>query len=95
VSETLRQEIERLLREAPHTALDLSKAVGISEREVPDHLAHLERSLRHRAGRLRIEPVRCLGCGFEFRDRRRFTRPGRCPGCKGRRLTLPRFSIED
>lgn len=95
MTETRRQEIERLLREAPRTALDLSKLVGVSEREVPDHLAHLERSLKRRPGTLRVEPVRCLGCGFTFEERRRFTRPGRCPGCRGRRLTLPRFSIED
>jgi predicted Zn-ribbon and HTH transcriptional regulator len=94
VTETLRQEIERLLREAPRTALDLSKLVGISERDVPDHLAHLDRSLRRRAGSLRVEPVRCLGCDFTFAERRRFTRPGRCPECRGRRLTLPRFHIE-
>lgn len=93
MSETLRQEIERLLREAPRTALDLSKLVGIPERDVAGHLAHIERSLRRRDGSLVIEPVRCLGCGFRFDDRRRFTRPGRCPECHGRRLTLPRFSI--
>ena len=93
MSETIRQEIERLLREAPRTALDLSKLVGISERQVPDHLAHLERSLRRRDGTLEVEPVRCLGCEFLFRERRRFTRPGRCPRCHGRRLTLPRFSV--
>jgi predicted Zn-ribbon and HTH transcriptional regulator len=93
LSETLRQEIERLLREAPRTALDLSKLVGIPEHDVPGHLAHLERSLRHRDGSLVVEPVHCLGCGFRFADRKRFTRPGRCPECHGRRLTLPRFSI--
>jgi predicted Zn-ribbon and HTH transcriptional regulator len=89
----IRQEIERLLREEPRSALDLSKLVGISEREVPDHLSHLERSLRRRGATLHVEPVRCLGCGFVFAERRRFTRPGRCPGCRGRRLTLPRFSV--
>ena len=93
MSETRRQEIERLLREAPRTALDLSKLVGIRERDVPEHLSHLVRSLRRRQGRLHVEPVRCLSCDFVFRERERFTRPGRCPECHGRRLTLPRFSI--
>lgn len=93
MSETVRQEIERLLREAPRTALDLSKLVGISERDVPGHLDHLARSLRRRGASLGVEPVRCLACGFVFADRERFTRPGRCPECRGRRLTLPRFSV--
>lgn len=94
MSATRRQEIERLLREKPHTARDLSKAVGVSERDVPEHLVHVEKSLRQRSGALRLEPVRCLGCGFRFEERRRFSRPGRCPQCHGRRLTLPRFWIE-
>lgn len=92
-SATRRQEIERLLREKPHTARELSQAAGVSERDVPDHLAHLEKSLRRRGATLEIEPVRCLGCDFRFEDRRRHTRPGRCPECHGRRLTLPRFRI--
>ena len=61
---------------------------------MPDHLAHLEKSLQRRDGTLHLEPVRCLGCDFVFEKRTRFTRPGRCPRCKGRRLTLPRFWIE-
>lgn len=83
-----------MLREGPKTALDLSKAVGVSERDVPDHLGHVERSLQRREGRLHVEPVRCLGCDFRFEKRTRFTRPGRCPRCKGRRLSLPRFWID-
>jgi predicted Zn-ribbon and HTH transcriptional regulator len=94
MSETVRQEIERLLREAPRTALDLSKLVGISERDVPEHLSHIARSLRRREGQLRVEPVRCLACDFVFRERERYSRPGRCPECHGRRLTLPRFWID-
>jgi len=93
-SATLRQAIELVLREKPHTARDLSKAVGIPERDVPHHLEHLARSLQHRDGELRVEPSRCLACEFRFEDRRRKSRPGRCPRCHGRRLTLPRFWIE-
>lgn len=93
MSETIRQRIERALREKPHTAKDLSKAVGVSERDVPHHLEHLAKSLRSREGSVQMEPVRCLDCDYVFEDRRRFTRPGRCPECHGRRLTLPRYSI--
>jgi hypothetical protein len=95
VSGTPREEIHRALREGFATARDLSKRVGISERDVAWHLEHLERSAKHRGERLRIEESRCLACGFDFPGRRRFTRPGRCPKCASTRLSLPRFCIED
>jgi len=95
VSATVRGELERLLREAPRTARDLSREAGIPERDVYAHLPHVERSVRARGGRLEIEPARCLACDFTFRERRRFARPGRGPVCKERRLTLPRFSVRE
>jgi len=93
--ETIRTSIQRVLEEGPATARDLSKAVGIREAEVAPHLEHLERSLRRQGRRLRIEPCLCLDCEFEFKQRKRFTRPGRCPECHGRRLTLPVFFITE
>ncbi len=94
---TLRQNLRDALREGPsRTARDLSKLVGIPERDVAEHLEHLERSVRHEGLRLVIEPAECLDCGFRFDARRqhRFTRPGRCPDCHSGRLTLPRFTLE-
>ena len=93
MSGTHRQEIEACLREGPCTAKDLSKRVGISERDVPDHLTHLEKSLKARGERLVVTPPRCLTCDFTFTKRHRFTRPGRCPSCGARRITLPRFEV--
>ena len=36
----------------------------------------------------------CLACRFEFEDRKRLAKPGRCPACKSTRIALPRFAIE-
>ena len=83
-----------LVRGLMASARDLSQRVGIAEREVADHLEHLERSLAHRGERLITEPPKCLACGFEFTRRHRFTRPSGCPECRGRRVTHPRFRIE-
>lgn len=91
---TVRENIRLALLEGTMTALDLSRHAGIPEREVADHLEHLERSLKHRGERLVIAVPKCLGCGFEFTKRHRFTRPGGCPSCRGRRISLPRFRIE-
>lgn len=94
MSGTQREQIHLALREGFATARDLSKRVGIPERDVAWHLEHLQRSARRRGERLEIEESRCLACDFAFPGRRRFTRPSRCPECGSTRLTLPRFRIE-
>jgi predicted Zn-ribbon and HTH transcriptional regulator len=71
----------------------LSQVVGRPEREVAEHLAHLERSLRHSDEELLVEPAQCLSCGFVFEERRRKSKPGSCPGCRNPRITRPLFSI--
>jgi predicted Zn-ribbon and HTH transcriptional regulator len=93
---TVRQSLHKVLLEADATARDLSRHVGIPEHDVAEHLRHLERSLRGSGERLVVEPAACLTCGFTFthRERHRFTRPGRCPECHGRRTSLPVFRIE-
>ena len=90
---TVRERLGDVLREGPASAHDLSQRVGIREREVADHLTHLARSLPHRNERLITEPPRCLDCDFVFTERQRYTRPGHCPRCRGRRVTQPRFHI--
>jgi hypothetical protein len=81
------------LRDEALTALEISERVGVREREVIDHLEHLQRSLARGGERLVIEPALCLACGFSFRKRERFSRPGRCPKCGGGRIRAPRFSL--
>ena len=57
---TVREALLRHLREGPRTAHELSGLVGIPEKQVADHLAHVARSLRRTAERLRVEPAQCL-----------------------------------
>jgi hypothetical protein len=92
-SQTLRQALAEALRAGPATARDLSKAVGISERDVPGHLVHLAKTLRARGEKLVTLPARCLDCGFVFSRREKPARPSHCARCRGTRLTLPEFSI--
>ena len=91
---TVREAIHQALLDQSATIRDISKIVGISEHEVAEHLEHLERSLKHKQQTLVREPSACLDCGFVFTHRLRFNRPGGCPKCRGRRISLPRFSIE-
>ncbi|HTU59031.1 MAG TPA: transcriptional regulator [Polyangiales bacterium] len=94
-SETLRAELRAALHSelGPQTIRELSQALGASERDLLTHLEHLARSLPHDHERLIVEPARCLSCSFEFEDRTRYKKPGRCPACKSTRITAPRFAI--
>ncbi len=92
---TVRQKIVELLSEGQMDARELSREVGIREKEVGDHLAHIARSLAVKGNKLRIQPARCLSCGYAFKDRQRFTRPGRCPRCKNSHLQSPSFYIDE
>jgi predicted Zn-ribbon and HTH transcriptional regulator len=91
--QTKRQEIIDLLSEREMTARELSQTLGIREKEVYEHLPHIARSLSARGKNIVIGPPRCLACGYVFQNRRRFTRPGRCPQCKKAHLQAPTYHI--
>ena len=91
--QTIRQKIIELLSSAELDARELSQELGIREKEVYDHLAHVARSVKAEKKKLVIHPSSCLQCGFVFEDRKRFTRPGRCPKCRQTHLQNPRFQI--
>jgi predicted Zn-ribbon and HTH transcriptional regulator len=88
--ETLRREIITLLKEETLSAREISAGVGASEKEVYDHLAHIQKS---REQILQITPAECRKCGFLFRKRERLRKPGRCPVCRGESIKDPFFSL--
>jgi predicted Zn-ribbon and HTH transcriptional regulator len=91
--ETVRAALRRALARGPATARDLSAEVGVREKDVAEHLAHLARTLEREGGRLVVEPAACLACGFRFSGRTRLTRPGACPECRSTRIDPPVFSL--
>jgi len=90
---TLRQKIIDLLSQHEMDARDLSQELGIQEKEVYTHLHHVARSMKVKKKKLIILPGQCLQCGYIFEDRKRLTRPGRCPQCKRSHLQSPRYQI--
>jgi predicted Zn-ribbon and HTH transcriptional regulator len=90
---TVRQAIAAALADRPLTAHELSQAVGVAEREIAAHVAHLERTVQRSGQRLRTLPARCCECEFVFEKRTRKARPSRCPVCRSERLEPPRFVI--
>ncbi len=92
---TPRQRIMDLLMVTPLSSRRLAEIVGISERQVEDHLSHIVKSVtRDRLLQFRLEPSECQDCSFVFRHRSRITRPSRCPRCRSEAITEPRYSIE-
>jgi predicted Zn-ribbon and HTH transcriptional regulator len=93
--ETVRQEITALLQGGGNfTVRDISVNVGVSEREVLEHLAHIQRSLERKGPALAVTPAECRRCGFVFRKRERLKKPGKCPVCKSQSIEEPLFSIK-
>jgi len=90
---TTRQQMIELLSENDMSARDLSQAMGIREKEVYEHLPHIARSLAAQRKKVIIRPSTCLTCGYVFKDRRRFTRPSRCPRCKKSHIQEPLYRV--
>jgi hypothetical protein len=90
---TIRQKIISLLSDEEMSAREISGEVSIPEKEVVEHLAHIARSVSSQDKKVMITPANCMACGYLFENRKRFTRPGRCPQCKKSHIQSPRFRI--
>ena len=90
---TIRRQLIDLLVQGTYGVRELSQLLHQREKEVYEHLAHIQRSARAEGARLVIEPATCLACGFTFVDRSRPQPPGRCPHCRATRIRRPRYSL--
>ena len=93
IKQTVRQRIISLLSEEDYSSRELSQAVGIPEKDVYSHLTHVARTLDSQKKELVMIDCRCLECDYLFKTRKRYTRPGRCPQCRGERIREPRFLV--
>ncbi|MHC1745140.1 MAG: transcriptional regulator [Syntrophobacteraceae bacterium] len=91
---TVRQDMIDLLTSRELTARQISQELGIREREVYDHLPNIARSLTGQRRKLVALPFACMDCGHVFAERKRWTRPGRCPKCKNGHIQEPRFRVD-
>ncbi|HKT34062.1 MAG TPA: hypothetical protein VJR03_04470 [Nitrospira sp.] len=93
--QTVRQRMVGLLTGSRLSSYQLAQLLGIPERQVEDHLAHVVKTIaRDRERRFVLEPSRCQDCDFLFRDRTKLTRPGRCPRCRSEGISAPRYGID-
>lgn len=91
--ETVRQNILSVLQDRSLSAKEVSAQVRVSEKEVYAHLEHIQRTISNRGLTLAIVPPECRKCGFIFRKREKFKKPGRCPVCRCETIQEPLFSI--
>lgn len=91
--QTVRQQIVEMLSRAECNARAVSQSLRISEKEVYAHLGHIVRSVAAQKKKLIVTASSCMDCGYTFADRRRFTRPSRCPRCRGEHITEPSYRI--
>lgn len=95
VHRTARQRIIELLTDARLSSRQLAQMVGLPERQVEEHLAHVAKTIaRDRTRRFILEPAMCPNCDFVFRERTKLTRPSRCPRCRSEGISAPRYGIE-
>jgi predicted Zn-ribbon and HTH transcriptional regulator len=93
-TQTLRRKILALLCDREMDARGLSQELRIKEKEVYEHLVHVERSVQAGGGQFILTASECLLCGYVFGGRRRLTRPSRCPRCRRSKITNPSFRID-
>jgi len=94
-TQTIRKEIITYLSGNPSTVRDISKEIGIMEKDAFAHLTFVEKSLKTIKKKLRMEPYRCLNCDYVFKTRKKLNKPGKCPDCKKERIEPAVFWIED
>ncbi|MGE5239672.1 MAG: transcriptional regulator [Chloroflexota bacterium] len=92
--ETVRQQIISVLEGATLSAREISALVKVAEKEVYEHLTHIQRQLWTKQRALVVVPAECRRCGFQFRKRGRLTKPGRCPVCRGESVREPAFTVK-
>ncbi|MBW1710551.1 MAG: ArsR family transcriptional regulator [Deltaproteobacteria bacterium] len=90
----IRQQIVNLLSQKEMSVRDISQSLGIKEKDVYEHLSHIARSVSTRQKKLIVRPAECLLCGYVFKNRKRFTPPGRCPRCKKTHLSRPIYRVK-
>jgi len=91
--QTIRQEIIVALENNALTVREISQSIGIMEKDVYHHLSFIDKSVKHQNKRIDIEPHYCMHCGFQFKNRKTFKKPGKCPECRNGRIAPAVFQI--
>jgi predicted Zn-ribbon and HTH transcriptional regulator len=89
---TRREQIIGVLAGAAWEFEALRRQLEMTVRDLEDDLRHVERSVRARGQRLRVDGAECQYCGFRLTSGALHP-PGRCPSCRGHHLLGPWLRI--
>jgi predicted Zn-ribbon and HTH transcriptional regulator len=92
---TLRQDIIVILKGNTLSLKELSKILSVSEKEVESHLEHIRKSVSRSGYVLVVNPAHCKKCGFSFKKREKFGKPGKCPMCRSTQIVPQSFSLKE
>ncbi|MCS6927729.1 MAG: transcriptional regulator [Candidatus Binatia bacterium] len=87
-----RKDFLTLLLNRPRTVADLAREFEVSPKDIASDLAHLSKTLRKSAYRLKVYPATCRKCGFPFSPEK-MTKPGKCPQCKSTWIDDPLVEV--
>ena len=92
--QTPRRRLIDLLTGTLLSSHQLAQLMGMSERQVEEHLTHIVKTIARDPSRtFLLEPSECQDCAFAFHERTKLTRPSRCPRCRSEAITSPRYGI--
>jgi len=91
--ETIRQQVISILEGNTLSAKDISAVARVSEKEIYEHLEHIQRTFNKGHHTFIVTPAECKKCGFVFRKRDKLKKPGKCPVCRSESIQEPLFSI--
>jgi len=95
MKETVRQKIISSIKGKTLSVREISTTVRASEKEVYNHLSHIQKTVHTSRLTFIVSPAECRKCGFSFAKRARLTRPGKCPLCRSETISGPFFSITE
>jgi predicted Zn-ribbon and HTH transcriptional regulator len=93
--ETIRQKIISVIEGKTLSVRDISADVRVSEKEIYEHLEHIQKTINKSEQNFIIIPAECKQCGFIFRKRDKLKKPGKCPVCKSESIKNPLFSVKN
>ena len=91
---TVRHQLIELLSNEPRSASSLARELGLQRGDIEEQLRHALRSAMAAGHQVEVIPARCKQCDFVF-DAGRLSKPGRCPSCKGSRLSEPLIRLSN
>lgn len=95
MKETVRKKIISAIKGKTLSVREISTTVRASEKEVYNHLSHIQKTVHTSKLTFIVSPAECRKCGFSFTKRARLTRPGKCPLCRSETISGPFFSITE